>query len=50
MSQIVWRQYHTLAYLEKVKKKNNIKDGDKIRQGQRILLPDYAEEERQKKK
>ncbi len=50
LSQIVWRQYHTLAYLEKVKKKNNIKDGDKIRQGQRILLPDYAEEERQKKK
>lgn len=50
LSQIVWRQYHTLAYLEKVRKKNHIKDGDKIQQGQRILLPDYAEEERQKKK
>ena len=49
LSQIVWRQYHTLAYLEKVKKKNHIKDEDKIRQGQRILLPDYAEEERQKR-
>jgi len=50
LSQIVWRQYHTLTYLERVKKKNHIKDGDKIRQGQRILLPDYAAEERQKKR
>lgn len=50
LSQIVWRQYHTLEYLEKVKKKNHIKDENKIRQGQRILLPDYAAEERRKKK
>lgn len=42
LSQIVWRQYHTLAYMEKIKKRNNIKDGDKIREGQRIILPDYA--------
>lgn len=41
LSQIVWRQYHTLACMKMVKKANNIKDGDKIKEGQRIILPAY---------
>jgi phage tail protein X len=41
LSQIVWRQYHTLACMEMVKEANHIEDGDKIQEGQRILLPAY---------
>ena len=39
LSQIVWRQYHTLSYMEEVKKVNHIEDGDKIMEGQTIILP-----------
>lgn len=41
LSQIVWRQYHTLACMKMVKKANKIKDGDKIKEGQRLILPAY---------
>lgn len=41
LSQIVWRQYHTLSYMEAIKKVNHIEDGDKIMEGQIILLPAY---------
>lgn len=41
LSQIVWRQYHTLACMKMVKKANNIKDGDKIKEGQLLILPAY---------
>ena len=43
LSQIVWRQYHTLSCMEMVKNANGIKDGDKILEGQVLLLPDYRE-------
>lgn len=39
LSQIVWRQYHTTAYLEQVKRANNIENEDEIQIGQRIILP-----------
>lgn len=41
LSQIVMRQYNTLACLEMVKKANHIKNGDKIKEGQRLILPAY---------
>jgi len=41
LSQIVWRQYHTLSCMKMVKKANHIKNGDKIKEGQRLLLPAY---------
>lgn len=41
LSQIVLRQYNTLACLEMVKKANHIKNGDKIKEGQRLILPAY---------
>lgn len=41
LSQIVWRQYHTLDCLKMVKKANNIKNGDKIKEGQLLILPAY---------
>lgn len=41
LSQIVWRQYHDLSCMDMVQKANNIKDTDKIREGQRIILPAY---------
>ena len=41
LSQIVWRQYHTLDCIKMVKKANNIKDGDKIKEGQLLILPAY---------
>lgn len=39
LSQIVWRQYHDLSCIEMVREANNIEDSDKIREGQRIILP-----------
>lgn len=41
LSQIVWRQYHTMACMKLVKKANGIKNGDKIREGQKLILPAY---------
>lgn len=41
LSQIVWRQYQTTAYLELVKKVNNIENEDEIQVGERIILPHY---------
>lgn len=41
LSQIVWRQYHTMAYMEQVKKINNIQNENEIQIGQRIILPLY---------
>lgn len=41
LSQIVWRQYHTMAYMEQVKKVNNIQNENEIQIGQRIILPLY---------
>ncbi len=41
LSQIVWRQYHTVAYLEQIKKVNNIRNENEIQIGQRIILPLY---------
>lgn len=41
LSQIVWRQYQTTAYLELVKKANNIENEDEIQVGERIILPHY---------
>ena len=41
LSQIVWRQYHTMACMKMVKKANGIKNGDKIKEGQRLILPAY---------
>ena len=40
LSQILWRQYHSLSYKKKVKKINNISDEDKIYEGQCLFLPD----------
>ena len=42
LSQIVWRQYHSFYYLDKVMKVNNIKDSDKIYEGDCIILPDFS--------
>lgn len=42
LSQIVWRQYHTTAYLNSVKKVNGIRNEDQIKAGQRIILPAYG--------
>lgn len=41
LSQIVWRQYHDLSKLPLIKKRNHITDENKIREGQRIILPIY---------
>lgn len=41
LSQIVWRQYHSMKYMDLVKKANNINNEDEIKAGQRILLPQY---------
>lgn len=41
LSQIVWKQYHSFYYLDKVMKANNIKDSDKIYEGDCIILPDF---------
>ena len=41
LSQIVWDQYHSFYYLDKVMKANNIKDCDKIYEGDCIILPDF---------
>lgn len=41
LSQIVWRQYHDLSCMEMVRVANDIEDTDKIREGQRIILPAY---------
>lgn len=41
LSQIVWRQYHSMAYMERIKKVNNIQDENEIQIGQRIILPLY---------
>lgn len=42
LSQIVWRQYHSFYYLDKVMKVNNIKNSDKIYEGECIILPDFS--------
>lgn len=42
LSQIVWKQYHSFYYLDKVMKVNNIKDSDKIYEGDCIILPDFS--------
>lgn len=41
LSQIVWRHYHDLSYVKKVRKANGIQNGDKIYEGQCIVLPRY---------
>ena len=41
LSQIVWRQYHDLSCIGMVQEANNIEDTDKIREGQRLILPAY---------
>lgn len=41
LSQIVWRQYHNMECMALVKKVNRIDDGDKIKEGQYLLLPVY---------
>lgn len=40
LSQIVWNQYHSFAYMDRVLQVNQIKDSDRIYIGQCILLPD----------
>ncbi|MDE6851032.1 MAG: LysM peptidoglycan-binding domain-containing protein, partial [Lachnospiraceae bacterium] len=40
LSQIVWNQYHSFAYMDRVQQVNQIKDTDRIYIGQCILLPD----------
>lgn len=42
LSQIVWKQYHSFYYLDKVMKVNNIKDSDKIYEGECIILPEFS--------
>lgn len=42
LSQIVWKQYHSFYYLDKVMKVNNIKNSDKIYEGDCIILPDFS--------
>lgn len=41
LSQIVWRQYHTMTCMKMVKQANGIKNGDEIKEGQKIVLPAY---------
>ncbi len=41
LSQILWKQYHTMDYENEVKELNQIKNSDKIYEGQRLLLPNY---------
>lgn len=40
LSQIVWKQYHSFAYMDRVQRVNQIEDTDRIYVGQCILLPD----------
>lgn len=40
LSQIVWKQYHSFAYMDSVLHTNQIKNGDEIFIGQCILLPE----------
>ncbi|MCH5268148.1 MAG: LysM peptidoglycan-binding domain-containing protein [Lachnospiraceae bacterium] len=40
LSQIVWKQYHSFRYMDKVRDVNNIENCDEIYVGQRILLPE----------
>lgn len=40
LSQIVWKQYHSFRYMDKVRDVNNIKNCDEIYVGQCILLPE----------
>lgn len=40
LSQIVWNQYHSFAYMDRVQRVNQIEDTDRIYIGQCILLPD----------
>lgn len=40
LSQIVWNQYHSFAYMDRVQQVNQIEDTDLIYVGQCILLPD----------
>lgn len=40
LSQIVWKQYHSFAYMDRVQRINQIEDTDRIYVGQCILLPD----------
>lgn len=40
LSQIVWNQYHSFAYMDRVQRVNQIEDSDRIYVGQCILLPD----------
>lgn len=40
LSQIVWKQYHSFAYMDRVLHTNRIKNGDEIFIGQCILLPE----------
>lgn len=40
LSQIVWKQYHSFQYMERVLQVNQIEDSDRIYEGQCILLPD----------
>lgn len=40
LSQIVWKQYHSFAYMDRVLRINQIEDSDRIYVGQCILLPD----------
>lgn len=43
LSQIVWRQYRNMKCMAMVKRVNNIKDDDKIKEGQYLLLPEYED-------
>lgn len=40
LSQIVWKQYHTFRYMDRVLQVNQIENSDRIYEGQCILLPD----------
>lgn len=42
LSQIVWRHYHTLSCMKMVQKANDIKNGDEIKEGQKLYLPAYS--------
>ncbi len=42
LSQIVWKQYHTFYYLDKVMKANHIKNSDEIYEGDCIILPEFS--------
>lgn len=41
LNQILWNQYHTVAYADQVRKLNKIKDEDRIYIGQCLFLPKY---------